>query len=52
MLKFSLNILGFKVNYKLKKQSFNTQNIAKTISVTEHPKHKIIIQITWNCLKD
>ena len=50
MLMFSFSILGFKVNYKLQKQTFSTQNKPKAISIIEHPKHEIIIQITWNCL--
>ena len=44
--------MGFKVNYKLQNQTFSTQNKPKTISITGHPKHKIIIQITRNCLLD
>ena len=52
MLKFSFSILRVKVNYKLQKQTFSTQNKPKTISITEQPKHNIMILITWNYLLD
>ena len=43
---FHLTYWNFKVNCKLQKQTFSTQNKPKTISITQHPKHKIKIQIT------